>query len=127
MNSLTLDPMWFKYWMPYVLQKIEHPGHKHVWLPLNRKYKLLGQRSDAWVDYAAHADKAMMFESDPLKFKEIWHVCRPDMLALYDDSPESRTTYFNRLGALVKKAKVITDSPMHPRALSGRLLTAGSV
>ena len=85
--------------LPYAFRKLE--GEGHVYLPLNRQYKPLGQRSDDHVDYAAYRAQAVVFARDPKTFKDVWSNVEGDTLWLYDDGNETRTTYFDRLGRLM--------------------------
>jgi hypothetical protein len=95
----------FRQWMPYLFQRIEHPGHKHVYLPLNRDYVPFGHEGRA--DYEAYGrSHGVVFRRDPATFTGIWwNVDQPGgRLWLYDDSAASRQDYFARFERLMLKA-----------------------
>jgi len=94
--------------MPYLLQKVEHPGIKWAYLPLNRNYKPLGQMTSERVDYAGYmTTHGVRFARDPALIKAVW-VDAPsagaEMLWLYSDGPTSRLDYFARFERLMSKA-----------------------
>ncbi len=90
---------WFRIWMPYQYQYIEHGKIKHLYLPLNRNYKPLGVYSDARVEYEDYAKQGVIFSRDPHTFKGIWSS--PNGLYLYTDNPETLTDYFDRFNKLL--------------------------
>lgn len=97
---------YFRFWMPYLFQRIEVPGTKHAFLPLNRNYKPLGQLTKEHVDYDAMAlSHGVVFARDPSTFEGIWTDSRPEdgMYYLYDDRSESRYDYFRRFEKLMTK------------------------
>lgn len=103
----------FRFWMPYVFQRINHAGAKHAFLPLNRNYKPLGQLDKKHADYDALAEShGVSFARDPLTFTGIWTNSRPDdgLFWLYDDRPASRTDYFERLEKLMTKSMPVIGS-----------------
>ncbi len=94
-----------RYALPYVLQKIEHPTYKHVYIMLNRDYKPLGvvkhSHSDH-VNYDDYSDHHIRFNKDPNTFKDVWFAA-DQPLVLYNDGDASRKDYFERLGRLYAK------------------------
>lgn len=105
LGGVDRHPHFFRMWMPYVFQRIEFPGKKHAFLPLNRDYKPLGQLSGEHVDYDAHGlSHGVSFSRDPANFKDIWYNVHGNMLWLYDDSIKSRIDYFARLERLMAKS-----------------------
>lgn len=100
----------FRYWLPYAFVPLKHPRLKHVFLPVNRGYKPLGNRSRKWIDYdkVLHSH-AISFKTDPATFEDIW-VGKPreGILYLYSDAPSSRVDYFERFGRLnLKPMKIL--------------------
>ncbi len=106
---LTGPEMWFKFSMPYCFQKLEVPKLRHVWLPLNRNYKPLGHQGHERVRYEDYLAQAVRFRTDPQGFSKIWWDTTADSerLWLYDDGAKSRDSYFERLGRLMARSKVI--------------------
>lgn len=108
---------YFHLWMPYLFRRVECPGKKHVFLPLNRDYKPLGYLGRDHVDYEAMAaSHGVSFTRDPLTFEGIWtanDLDRPEsegLFWLYNDHPRSRTDYFQRFEKLmIKGIKVVAD------------------
>ena len=98
LRQLSYGDSWFRYWMPYTFEKLEHPELTHVYLPLNRNYKPLGITSKDWVEYEEFIDQAVAFNRDPSKLKGVWLDTQG--LYLYEDSLDSRKDYFERLGKL---------------------------
>lgn len=99
-------PTFFKVWMPYLIQRIEVPGRKHAFIPLNRDYKPLGAPRVDHVDYKAPdviARHAVYFARDPAALKGVWWNVRGNQLWLYDDSTASRVDYFARLETLMSR------------------------
>jgi hypothetical protein len=94
---------WFRFCMPYHIEHLEDPQHKHAYLPVNREYKPLGITSSNWVHYEDYRSQAMVFVSDPAAFEDIW-IRRGNGLWLYSDSPESRLDYFARLERLLNRS-----------------------
>ncbi len=104
-GELTQGSHWFRFWMPYYFEKLEHPKFKWVYLPVNRNYKPLGISSDKWVDYDSFMNShAVRFSRDPITFEGIWRGVDPDELFLYNDDRKSRLDYFERLGKLMEKS-----------------------
>ena len=64
----------FKVAMPYLYHRIEVPGRKHVFLPLNRDYVPLGyRRADGFVKYEEVAERhAVYFSRDPETLEGVW-------------------------------------------------------
>ena len=112
--KLTRNDNFFKYWMPYLFQRIESDAGKHCFLPLNRIYKPLGIVSRDWVDYNSFAStNGVIFSRDPITLKDIWIHTDPSegRFWLYEDAQSSRTTYFSRLEKLITKSlKIIGDA-----------------
>lgn len=102
-RGIARTPTFFKVWMPYLYQRVEVPGRKHAFLPLNRDYKPLGVRRDAgFVDYEEMAARcAVWFPRDPATLEGVWWNASGSSLWLYDDSVASRLTYFERLEKLL--------------------------
>ncbi|MEN2746444.1 hypothetical protein [Sphingomonas sp. T9W2] len=98
-------PTFFRVFMPYVIQRVHTPGHKHAFLPLNRDYLPLGLRRDGSVTYADYMPThGVFFARDPAKFADVfWEPESGDQLWLYDDSPASRVDYFARLERLMSR------------------------
>jgi hypothetical protein len=105
-GSIALTDRWFRYWMPYCFQKLTDVAvgrYKHVYLPLNRNYKPLGQVSRQRVRYEDYVDQAMIFSTDPTRFEAIWTAVHDDKLWLYNDASSSRIDYFERFGRLMSQ------------------------
>lgn len=97
----------WRYHLPYVLEKVEWKGLKHVYLPVNRDYKPIGYMptltgAKSWVNYSDYSHQFIQFGTDPNTFKDVWWT----PLALYDDGDASRVTYFERLGRLTERGKL---------------------
>lgn len=107
----TLDH-WFRFWMPYLFQKMDHPKIKHFYLPLNRNYKPLGAVSKDWVEYEAFQfSNGVAFSSDPAQIRDIWLPGKnTELLYLYDDTTESRRDYFKRFERLMARSIKIQKS-----------------
>jgi hypothetical protein len=59
--------------LPFRLQPLDKRHGPHVFLPLHRKYKLLGtDRDDHVRDYDDHADVAWHFRRDPREIEGAW-------------------------------------------------------
>ena len=101
-RRLTFNDQWFCYWFPYQFVKLNVEKPKHVYLPVNRKYKPLGITTGEWIDYELYAFQAVVFTHDPHEFEEIWHD--PENLYLYEDSVRSRLDYFVRLETLLSRS-----------------------
>lgn len=85
---------WSRYGLPYAFKRLSTVGG-HVWLPLNRDYKPIGQDGE---DFASGP---VRFAVDPTTLRGIWHgSVEGQTLYLYDDAPESRVDYFARLERL---------------------------
>ncbi len=99
----------FKYCMPYLYQRLQHPSRKHVLLPLNRNYKPLGALDREFRDYDQLAEShGVVFSRDPATFDQVWW--NTDGLGrfwLYDDSVKSRLDYFERFERLMLKANTM--------------------
>lgn len=101
----------FRQWMPYLFQRVTHPDHKHVYLPLNRSYVPFGHEGRA--DYEAYAGThGVVFKRDPSTFEGVWwNVDQPGgRLWLYDDSAASRQDYFARLERLLLKSNAMISA-----------------
>jgi len=98
---------WFGTWMPYCFKWLDRPGH--VWLPLNRRYALLGSTDTTGktVHYDQHADLAVTFRADPrmIKGASWWRDGGGNQLWLYGDDPKSRRRYFERLANVLAAAE----------------------
>lgn len=103
--GMASTPTFFKLWMPYLYQRVEVPGRKHAFLPLNRDYVPLGMRRSAgFVHYEeAMAKHGVYFTRDPATWDGIWWNVRDGCLWLYDDSVASRQDYFARLERLMSR------------------------
>lgn len=99
---------YFKLWMPYCYQKLEHPGRrKHVYLPLNRRYKPLGYGGSEHYVYEDFAHShGMAFPENPEGFEDVWWAKSDGKFWLYADSPASRLDYFERLERLMLKRPI---------------------
>jgi len=101
-------PTFFRVFMPYLIWRVEVPGRKHAFLPLNRDYVPLGTpRGVGHVNYndpAVIAQSAVYFARDPATL-DIWWSRDTDggRLWLYDDSTASRLNYFARLETLMSR------------------------
>lgn len=104
-HGMASTPTFFRLWMPYLYQKVEVPGRKHAYLPLNRDYVPLGgRRADGFVKYEDVAlTHAVYFSRDPVLLKDVWWNTRGGSLWLYDDSVASRVDYFERLQRLLTR------------------------
>ena len=104
-SLLTRNKHFFRFFMPYVFQRLEGCG-TNVFLPLNRDYKPLGQTTREHVDYDDFVTGAAKFARDPMTLKELWTRADPELglMWLYDDDPASRVDYFRRLEALMTKS-----------------------
>lgn len=113
LRNLTREPHFFRFWLPYLFQRIDHPSHAHVFLPLNRNYKPLGVTSSEWVEYDNYTlSHGVFFARDPSTFSGIWHgtVKEGDsQLWLYNDGPASRLDYFVRFEQLMSKMIKVMD------------------
>jgi hypothetical protein len=101
-------PTFFKVFMPYLLQRVEVPGRKHAFLPLNRNYVPLGMpSSEGYVKYSDAqiiASHAVYFARDPAKIEGVWWSNDGNGRHwLYDDSTASRVDYFARLERLMSR------------------------
>jgi len=101
-RNLTGQDQWFRYWLPYQFVKLDVPGHKHVYLPVNRNYKPLGVMSEDWADYDDYLHQAVVFGADPYTYEDVW--TDGEGLYLYDDNPASRQDYFKRLELLLGRS-----------------------
>lgn len=98
----------FRYWMPYLYQRVQLAGRKHVYLPLNRNYTPFGV--EGYADYQAYVrSHGVIFGRDPAKFQDVWWNVdeQGGRLWLYDDSAASRFDYFERLERLMLKANTL--------------------
>lgn len=97
-------PTFFKLFMPYCIQRVDVPGRKHAFLPLNRDYAPLGMRRGEHRSYEdMMPTHGVYFSRDPAKLEGIWHNMRGGQMWLYDDSVESRVDYFARLEKLMSR------------------------
>ena len=99
--------------MPYCFHRLPGIGrYEHVYLPLNRHYKPLGQVGRKRVRYEDYAGQAVIFYKDPMTFERIWTATKDDKLWLYDDAAASRVDYFKRLGRLMsQKVRAVGKEP----------------
>jgi len=97
-TNLTDFNRWFRYWMPYVFQKLDG----NIYLPLNRDQKPLGIITGGSVNNAEFAKThGVRFSRNPATFTGVWYA--PDHpLEMYDDNPTSRTDYFQRFERLME-------------------------
>jgi hypothetical protein len=103
-GSIALTDDWLRDWMPYCFHRLPGIGrHEHVYLPLNRHYKPLGQVGRKRVRYEDYASQAVIFYRDPMTFEGVWTATKDDKLWLYDDAAASRVDYFKRLGRLMSQ------------------------
>lgn len=101
---------WFRFWMPYSFQKMEHAKVKHLYLPLNRNYKPLGMTTGEWVDYDPYVQShGVVFGSDPHKFAGVWYGEHEKSLYMYADVPSSRRDYFQRLEMLMSHVMKLAE------------------
>lgn len=108
-----LETTYFKLWMPYLYLRIEDRRRSHIFLPLNRNYKPLGQVTRDHVEYEHFVDThAVVFSRDPLTFRNIWTNIRDGHFWLYDDSPKSRLDYFARLERLMLKNPIMLTAKL---------------
>lgn len=105
----------FRFWMPYCFQRVDHPTRKHVFIPLNRDYVPLGILDRPTVDYPAQVDRyGVAFTRDPATFEGIWwNTDGSSRLWLYDDTAASRFDYFARLEALMLRGCDLAATPRH--------------
>jgi hypothetical protein len=109
---------WMLDHLPYCLRDLDLHGYarehgiivrsglpRHVWLPLNRRYKPLGFITRDWIDYYDHVDAAMVFLRDP-RGLDIWlDTPHEDTLYLYNNKPGTRRDYFPRLERLATRCR----------------------
>jgi hypothetical protein len=88
--------------MPYQFVKVESRRHRHLYLPLNRNYKPLGQISAEHVRHEDYTAQAVIFQSDPHRIRNVW--TDPEQLYLYNDAPSSRSDYFARYEKLLSRS-----------------------
>jgi hypothetical protein len=107
-RELTADGHFFRFWMPYVFQRVSISGTRWAYLPLNRIYKPLGIISRTRVDYNEFTEThAVKFTRDPQGFYDVWwNIDDSDggRLWLYADDPMSRKDYFERLERLMSRS-----------------------
>ena len=102
--KLTRDRHFFRFWMPYLFQKVDVDGVKWAFLPLNRNYKPLGIIGAKHVDYRDFAlSGGVRFGRNPASLNGIWTNISGDgsQLWLYADDPKTRIDYFDRLETLM--------------------------
>lgn len=88
--------------LPYCFQRLD--VGRHVWLPLNRKYKPLGTNWDAqWVDYYDYLPASMVFLSDPLQFEGVWEYDPRTQIKWLKNDATPANVYFGRLQRLMAK------------------------
>lgn len=112
--KLTLDNRWFRHFMPYAFVRLDHPKRRHVFLPVNRNYKPLGQTSSKWVEYREFLDSAVVFRRDPKQMSGVWTATR-EHLHLYNDNPKSRLNYFERPSRVLAAADSFAALETDPR------------
>jgi hypothetical protein len=88
---------WFRINMPYHFQKLEDARFRHVYLPLNRHYRPIGE-AEGRPDFKACPDRCIVFDSDPHHFEDVWSD--PIGLYLYSDAIETKRDYGERLNRL---------------------------
>jgi hypothetical protein len=106
-GKLTRERHFFRFWMPYLFQKIEVDGVRWAFLPLNRNYKPLGNLNRDYVEYDAYTiSHGVKFGRNPALLEGIWTNISSDseQLWLYEDAPKSRVDYFSRLEKLMSHA-----------------------
>lgn len=115
-RAWNAPPTFFRFWMPYCFQRVDHPRRKHVFIPLNRDYVPLGVLDRPTVKYATEIDRhGVAFARDPATFEGVWwHTDGSSRLWLYDDSAASRFDYFARLEALMLKGVDLVVDPNRP-------------
>jgi len=93
----------------YCIQEVRFMDYSNVWLPLNRDYKPLGGDSKRTYNYDKCYGHFVKFKGDPRKRPEWFRRFDPtsDQLFLYNDDPESRVDYFERLGRMCMRMKEI--------------------
>ena len=96
----------FRLWMPYCYELQRPIDLRHVYLPLNRDYRPLGIASGEGFHRDAYRPQAVLFWQDPHAFDEVWWSEDADRLWLYNDLPESRADYFERLERLMSKRQM---------------------
>jgi hypothetical protein len=94
---------WARFWLPYAFIKMpSDTGFRHVYLPLNRNYKPLGQLENEYVNYENFVNSFIFFKTDPKKLRGIWTGSNPSFLHLYNDGrPDTWADYYVRLAALL--------------------------
>lgn len=106
-------PTFFRTFMPYLLQRVEVPGRKHAFLPLNRNYVPLGMPGSGvkYSDPEIIATYAVYFSRDPAKIDGVWWSNDGNGRHwLYDDSTVSRVDYFARLERLMSRQMEMVGS-----------------
>jgi hypothetical protein len=58
--------------LPYCLRQLDQSHGEHVYLPVNRHYKPLGQEQHAHGAYEDHAGQAWHFRRDPHEIEGAW-------------------------------------------------------
>lgn len=107
---------WFWNCMPYCFRRLDI-SRKHVWLPLNRRYKPLGVVTKQWVIYEEYLPRSVVFARDPQGFKDIWlDPVGPDSLYLYSDI-RSRNDYWVRLDRLCGHKMLMFTHEKYPVGL----------
>lgn len=98
----------FRQFMPYTFHHFDDAKWKFVYLPLNREYKPLGCNLKEHQEYDDFRGVAWIFLRDPHEFKDVWYdgqyafngPCATHPY-LYNDDPNSRLDYFERLTKLM--------------------------
>lgn len=116
--KLTQGDHWFKFWMPYAYVHLPDAGRKHVYLPVNRRYKPLGIVGHAWVDYEPFLPQAVVFSADPATFKGVWFATTPHFY-LYNDAPASRVDYFERFERLMARVNPLLGLTQEEECFAG--------
>ncbi len=107
-----LREAWFRFHMPYQIVKIE----PRLYLPINRNYDPVGVTIDGhsvWKDYA---DQAMRL-TVPFE-RLVGKVFINDRGYMYNDDPDSRIDYFERLAILMAHARAPKGMTLRGRMVS---------
>jgi hypothetical protein len=94
--------------MPYHFVQLRSRRFKHLYLPVNRNYKPLGNMGREWVDYRSYASQAVIFRRDPHHLEGVW--ADPERLYLYKGSVGSRLDYFARYERLVSHSMAVAGA-----------------
>lgn len=106
-RKLSRNRHFFRFWMPYLFQKVEVDGVKWAFVPLNRNYVPLGMTTINHIAYQDYAiSHGVRFSRNPADLQGVWdHFDRGgERLWLYGDGPKSRMTYFQRLEMIMARS-----------------------